>query len=331
MRVVSTFAGLGGSSFGYEQAGFEVVGAVEFQDDIADVYEANHSAPVYVHDLRDIAGGELREWFGDFDVLDGSPPCQAFSRNATRSLDPIDTPRAHADQSFQRSDDLIFEWGRLVTEAMPRYAVMENVAPLAEPMWRHYLTPLLFMLRKAGYHLDLHILKAEAFGVPSTRRRMFLLASRDKKWGPWEWPDPVVVGADSVLTPDATALVWRTGSEREYTRRTLRWPTPTITASGLGFGPHRQTALVTDDGLEVDPDSGSRLSPPIGFQAELTRAALHKPIRFLLVDEARRLMGMPELKWPAPASTAALWRMIGNGVPPLLTAAVAARVAAQAS
>ena len=253
MKVVSTFAGLGGSSFGYEQAGFDVVGAVEFQDDIADVYEANHSAPVYVQDLRDITGDELHDWFGDFDILDGSPPCQAFSDiTHTKADNLIDAERPHSDQSFQRSDDLIFEWGRLVTEARPRYAVMENVAPLAEAAWRHYLMPLLFMLRTAGYHLEVHILQADGFGVPSQRRRMFLLASRDDRWGPWEWPDQVVVGADSVLTGEA--LVWKSNPERTYLWRPLLWPAPTITATGVGFGPLMSTVLVTDDGMEVDPD-----------------------------------------------------------------------------
>jgi DNA (cytosine-5)-methyltransferase 1 len=321
VRVVSTFAGIGGSSFGYEQAGLEVAGAVEFQPDIAEAYRLNHPAPVLVADVRELSGRDLVAEFGSFDVLDGSPPCQAFSRLNTRSRRKYQEME-HGDGSRQRSDDLAPEWARLVAEARPRLAVMENVAALAEANHRAWLLPAVGRLRAAGYHLALQVLRAERLGTPSTRRRLILVASLD---GPprLSWPSLPPVPAAVAFPPEAEGLIAKDGVERAFQWRSLRRPSPAVSAQSFGFGGRNESAVVVDDGLERDPWTGCLLQPTRGrWLTELRAAARHRPIRFIASSEAAALMGFPELQWAPGTTRSRAWAMVGNSVPPPLSRAV---------
>lgn len=321
MNVVSTFAGLGGSSFGYEQAGWNVVGAVEFQEDIADIYRINHSkTDCWTVNVRDITGQDLRARFGAFDVLDGSPPCQAFSNLATTG--DRTSIKKHEDRSYQRSDDLVFDWLRLVEEARPTFAIMENVAVLASAKWQRYLLPLLHRLKQAGYQAEVQVLKAELLGNPSTRSRMIITAGLEQLPA-YVWPIGKPVAASTVLTGEA--LVVRTGPERRYRRRSLNLTAPTVTSSGIGFGPRHQASII-DGSLTHDPDLGDRLVRP--WQPEHARAGGHRPMRMLTVDEIRRLMSLPPMIWPTGLTHRRAWELIGNSVPPVLSRAVADRIAA---
>ena len=322
VKVVSTFAGLGGSSFGYTDAGHEVVGAVEFQADIAAVYRLNHPVTdCWTVNVRDITGADLRHRFGDFDLLDGSPPCQAFSLMGVKGKERT-AIRRHTDLSYQRSDDLIFDWTRLVQEARPEYAVMENVAVLAGPKWRKYLVPLLVQLKAAGYRIEVTVLQAELLGNPSTRTRLVIIASR-QALKPYRWPTKQPPAASTVLP--GHGLVIRTGSERKYAFRSLALPAPAVTATGLGFGARHHSALI-DDSIEVDPVFNERLIRP--WQGEAIRAGRFRQMRMLTIDEVRRLMSFPVLVWPSGITHLRAWAMIGNSVPPVLSQVVIDRIAA---
>src|SRR3990167_8489915 len=116
MKVVSTFAGCGGSSTGYEMAGCEVVAAVEWDDHAVQCYRLNHPRTHVFHgDIANITGAQILNAtgldVGELDVLDGSPPCQGFSTVGGRVLDD---PR---NQLFQQHM-------RLVRELRPRHVVI---------------------------------------------------------------------------------------------------------------------------------------------------------------------------------------------------------------
>ena len=326
MRVVSTFAGMGGSSFGYEQAGFDVVGAVEFQEDIAEVYELNHPARCLVANVRDVSGADLVAEFGEFDILDGSPPCQAFSTlNSGKTQAEKTSVGQHGDGSYQRADDLVFDWARLVVESMPRYAVMENVAMLANKKHRAWLWPALAELTGVGYRLSLQILKAEGFGNPSSRKRMVLLASRDHPWDEYEWPLSKMVPASVAFPDEAVGIVEKAKEDRGFRFRPITRPCPVVSSVGMAYGARGETAIIVDDGLTHDPITGSTLLPK-RWMTEMRVAAGHRPMRKFHTDEVRRLMSMPPITWPASVNSVRAWAMIGNSVPPVLTQAVAERV-----
>ena len=84
--VIDLFAGVGGLSLGFEQVGFDVVLANEYDKEIAAAYQRNHHKTKMV--VGDITALDLEETFGSFagkiDVIIGGPPCQGFSQKGQR-------------------------------------------------------------------------------------------------------------------------------------------------------------------------------------------------------------------------------------------------------
>src|SRR5690349_14191422 len=116
--AISTFAGGGGSSTGYKWAGYKVPVALEFVDKAAATYRANApSTHVIEDDIRNVSAADILNHagldVGDLDVLDGSPPCQAFS-NAGLKDKGWGEEKQYSGGYSQQTDDLFFEYIRLI-------------------------------------------------------------------------------------------------------------------------------------------------------------------------------------------------------------------------
>ena len=119
LTVASTFAGAGGSSTGWQIAGYRVAWACEFHPPAADSYAANHPGTILDRrDVRLVTGAEILDAAGPADVLDGSPPCQDFSMAGKRSRGWGEA-REHGDGTHQRSDDLFGQYTLPARRAAP--------------------------------------------------------------------------------------------------------------------------------------------------------------------------------------------------------------------
>jgi DNA (cytosine-5)-methyltransferase 1 len=170
--AIDLFAGVGGLSLGFEQAGFDVVAAVEIDPIHAAVHKVNFPrCSVICRDVRSLTGDEIRKVAGlrhqTVDAVIGGPPCQGFSLIGHRVLDD---PR----------NGLVFHFLRLVAELKPRIFVMENVPGMATASHTGLLSELIDRFRDLGYRVRLpyQILNAANFGVPQDRRRLFLVGAR---------------------------------------------------------------------------------------------------------------------------------------------------------
>lgn len=170
--VVDLFAGAGGLSLGFEQAGFDVVAAVELDPIHAAVHEFNFPyATTFCVDAAAITGQTIREQseLGDRELhaVVGGAPCQGFSLIGKRAMDD---PR----------NALLAEFARLVFELQPRYFVLENVAGLTVGDHRKLLDELVELVELNGYQVALpyKVLQAAEFGAPQSRKRLFLMGSR---------------------------------------------------------------------------------------------------------------------------------------------------------
>src|SRR4030095_8010470 len=141
-QVVSAFSGCGVSCLGYRMAGFDVKWANEMEPNAIECYRANF--PDSVLDARDIRAVEpaeileaLRMKPGDLDLLDGSPPCQSFSTAGKREKH-WGRVVAHGDGTTQRSDDLFFEYARVLRGLRPKTFVAENVSGLVKGVAKGY-------------------------------------------------------------------------------------------------------------------------------------------------------------------------------------------------
>jgi len=182
-NVISTFSGTGGSSLGYRMAGFRVLWASEFIDAARDSYRAN-AAPYTIldgRDIRQVTGAEILDAIdlkaGELDLLDGSPPCASFSTAGKRAAG-WGKVKKYSDKA-QRTDDLFFEFSRLLREIRPRTFVAENVAGLVKGVAKGYFLDILGELKACGYRVACKVLDAQWLGVPQARQRTIFVGVRD--------------------------------------------------------------------------------------------------------------------------------------------------------
>jgi len=167
--VVDLFAGAGGFSRGFLDAGFDVALGVEIDSNAARTYSYNFpNAVMLLDDIRDINGTDIIKYIGGKpDVVIGGSPCEAFTEtNPRRARDPLD--RLYVDELGR----LTLEFIRLVGELRPRVFVLENVVHIIDgPLKEALVTEF----ARAGYEkIFFNVLHAEDYGTPSIRRRVFI-------------------------------------------------------------------------------------------------------------------------------------------------------------
>ena len=181
-KVVSTFSGAGGSSLGFEMAGYSIVRAHEFIDEAANTYEANHiGTPVDRRDIREVSAEDILNAtglkVGELDLLEGSPPCSSFSTAGKREK-AWGKVKAYSDKA-QRSDDLFYEYARLLQGLQPKVFVAENVSGLVKGTAKGYFLDILKTLKESGYRVEVKLLDAQWLGVPQARTRVIFVGVRE--------------------------------------------------------------------------------------------------------------------------------------------------------
>lgn len=167
--VVDLFSGVGGLSLGFEQAGFDVVVAVEIDPIHAAAHKYNFpECTVLPKSISDVSSDEIKKAVlgQPIDVIVGGAPCQGFSLIGQRALDD---PR----------NSLVKDYIRLVSELRPKFFVFENVKGLTLGKHKKFLQEIVDSLTKAGYAITLpwKVLNAKNYGVPQSRERLFLLGN----------------------------------------------------------------------------------------------------------------------------------------------------------
>ncbi len=163
--VIDLFAGVGGLSLGFEQHGFDVTLANEYDPSIAAAYEKNHTHTKMI--VGDITSLDLQAVFGKYqgktDVVIGGPPCQGFSQKGQRKT-------IHDERNF------LFKYYVKVVELVhPTYFVMENVPNLLTAEKGYFLHEIIELFNAMGYQLKTGVLNASDFGVPQNRRRAVII------------------------------------------------------------------------------------------------------------------------------------------------------------
>ena len=356
--VIDLFAGCGGLSLGFEQAGFDIAASVEIDPIHSAVHEYNFPYSTAIcADIKNLSGADIRKKAAlenrDIDVIVGGAPCQGFSLIGKRSLDD---PR----------NQLISHFVRIIGELKPKFCVLENVKGLTLGKHSQFLEDLIAELKKLRYTvlLPYRVLNAADYGVPQNRQRLFLIAARYDQQLP-QYPSPAEVRVtvkDAIADlPDAekftelqeddsVPVVWNTKSEYALKLRGI-CPDP------QDFGYERKfnrDFLTSSRRTEHSDLSRSRfLSAPQGHtephsrffklawngQSNTLRAGTDsargaftspRPIhpelpRVITVREAARLHSYPDwfrfnkTKWHG-------FREIGNSVPPLLARAVGSAI-----
>ncbi|MCL2051609.1 MAG: DNA cytosine methyltransferase [Lachnospiraceae bacterium] len=160
MRTVDLFAGCGGMSLGFQEAGFDIVAAYEYWDTAAMCYENNFNHPVFRDDLTDFKTAIEKIKLLNPEIIIGGPPCQDFSHAGKR----VEGNRASLTESY----------AKIVSALKPNWFVMENVDRIKKST---AYSEARTILRNNGYGLTEIVLNASICGVPQRRKRFFCIGS----------------------------------------------------------------------------------------------------------------------------------------------------------
>ena len=185
-EVVSLFAGGGGSSIGYRMAGGKVLAVNEFIPEAVATYSANWPDTKVINgDIRGITAqdvlNEIGKQPGELDVLDGSPPCSAFSAAGAREKNWGKTKK-YSDASQANVEDLFFDYIRILDGVKPKVFIAENVAGIGKGAAKGYLNEIIREMRRCGYTVVCKVLNAKWLGVPQSRPRAIFIGVRNDIW-----------------------------------------------------------------------------------------------------------------------------------------------------
>ena len=184
--AVDLFAGAGGMTLGFEQAGFDVLASVEIDPVHCATHQFNFPmCSILCQDVAQLRGSEIRKKSAiggrEIDVVISGSPCQGFSMMGKRD---VDDPR----------NSLIFHFQRLVLELKPKFFVMENVPGIASGEHKELLNILINSFLEAGYKVEenYQVLNAVNYGVPQARKRLFLIGCK-KDFELPKYPQPTTI------------------------------------------------------------------------------------------------------------------------------------------
>ena len=191
-NVLSTFAGGGGSSTGYRLAGGKILAINEFVEEAQNTYRENYpNTTIIPGDIKKLTGTYLMEQAGvkvsELDILDGSPPCSAFSMAGSIShgggnthADAFGKTKQYSDiKGVSNVEDLFFEFLRVAKDIKPKVIIGENVEGLTMGEAKEYFHKIQNTFEKIGYLVVADVLNASYFGVPQSRKRCFFIGVRE--------------------------------------------------------------------------------------------------------------------------------------------------------
>lgn len=178
--AIDLFSGCGGFSYGFQQAGFEVILGVDNTDIALQTFEKNHQNSktllLDLHEESAIDRIEKSTEGKEVDVIIAGPPCQGFSLTGTRN------------ENDERNTlfNAVFKLAKRIN---PKAIIIENVPGLLNLYKGKAKKEIIELCEEMGYNCNPKLLYAPDFGVPQIRKRVFFVAIK-KELGTFEFPKP---------------------------------------------------------------------------------------------------------------------------------------------
>ncbi len=302
IRAIDLFCGAGGSSWGARLAGADIVAGFDRWDLAGEVHKRNFPEAQFLSGrLEDRDPANLKETLGRVDLILASPECTNHS------------PAKGSQPRCEMSRGTAFQVARYAEALQPRWLIIENVVNMRR--WARY-EEFLATLKELGYHVSPQVLKADHFGVPTSRRRLFILCDKERM------PSDVKPSSD-VKVRAAREIVDLNGNYRWSPLRTPRRAKATLERAERGIaavGRNRPFLMVY---YGSDHAGGwQSLDVPLRTITTVDRFAIVKPspeghlMRMLQVPELKAAMGFPKaFKFPSGTRREQI-HMIGNAVCP---------------
>lgn len=315
LTVASLFAGAGGSSTGYRMAGCKVVWVNEFIEAARDTYQANWpDVEINPNDIRTLTGREIPP----VDILDGSPPCASFSMAGRREKGWGKVKNYSGTE--QRTDDLFFEYSRILSVVRPKVFVAENVTGLVRGNAKIYFAEIMKALRAHGYAVSARVLDASYLGVPQARQRVIFVGVRSDLGKAPVHPGPLPY---RYTLRDALQGV-QPGLSRPMKKGTRTWAMWHITKRGDRFTESVHSMF----GMQGKWHTHLRLDwdgiPPTIMAGGAAHYHPDEP-RSLSIPELKRVCSFPD-DYEFTGGFAKQWERMGRSVPPLMMKAIATTI-----
>lgn len=330
---IDLFSGCGGLSHGLEMAGHKCLLGVDANKDAIASFAANHhNAAVYLGDIKKLNEKKLKELLAGqrVDMVVGGPPCQGFS---TVGRGQVEDER----------NQLFREFVRIVKITNPKIILFENVTGLVAKKNQEILKKIFQYFERLGYNMDARVLSAEEFGVPERRRRTIIMGVKDG-----ECLFPVAThglrGGKKVMTV-AQALKNLKSSKGAIYNHDIK-----LAQLAKAEDRERLKFIPAGNGIRYQEDEKKFLPKKLWYgidwkelregrfrQTRLQRLPLNEPSptiltartsyyhpvepRYLTPREAAACQSFPN-DFVFHGSQTAVFRQIGNAVPPLLARAL---------
>lgn len=297
LKVFTTFSCGGGSSFGYKLAGCDVLGNVEIDEKMNQLYKRNHK-PKYnfnmdIRKFKKIPNDQLPEELFDLDILDGSPPCSSFSMSGSREKAWGQKKKFKEGQAEQTLDDLFFDFIDVVAKLKPKVVIAENVKGLVAGNAKGFVREIVKRYKEAGYDTQLFLLNSALMNVPQARERVFFISRRsdlnlpkvDLKYK----GQPITFGEvekhlknplGKAITPSVRKYFFQSkagqslskvhpkGSFFNYYKLDREKVCPTVTASENNLMHYREPYYISDEaviGIQTFPQDYDFLDQPVKY------------------------------------------------------------------
>ena len=173
LRAISLFSGCGGLDLGFSAAGFSILGHIELDKSIEEIYRANFPCSITLgYDITQITDEEITSWknrFGEIDIILGGPPCQGFSLAGKRN------PEDERNKLYEY-------YAKILRIVQPKVFVMENVSLLTSMRAKDgnlVIENIKNEFSKSGYSMAIKEIDVKQYGVPQSRNRIIIVGTRN--------------------------------------------------------------------------------------------------------------------------------------------------------
>lgn len=360
MKAISLFSGMGGDTLGMEQAGVEVVAFNEVEPSCVKVHLDNFPESTFLRvpdipistpaeikkagNIQSVPDSVFEPYAGEVDIVFAGFPCQGFSH-------------AGKKQDNDPRNRLFYEFLRVANIVKPRFIIGENVPGLLRRKTDggecQVIEKIADEFAEIGYKLTWKVLDASNYGVPQSRKRLFIVGFRNPdEYTRWSWDSveshkvsttptirsildthclrgamplgsDVAGGLNTVThSEDVLRLLsddWEENSE-EYEKETHPYVRVKVGDGELSFGkrasPTHSEILSPDKPCKTLISTYSRM-PRLLVSVGGDEVDSPRWIRRMTPREGKQVQGFPEdFKLDAAANITATWVMIGNAVPP---------------
>lgn len=320
LKVISLFSGCGGLDLGFENAGFEIVYANDFDKQIEETFEKNHGVPLDVRSISDVKSSKIP----NADGIIGGPPCQSWS--LAGAMRGINDERGR----------LFYEYIRILKDKKPLFFVAENVPGIISSAHLPEFKKILAEFEKIGYNVSYKLLDARDYGVPQERKRVIVVGYKKDLGKTFEFPEPTHPKEKWVTLKEAIGDLPESVPARDKNKANGKLKMPNHEHMNGGFSTiyMSRNRRKNWDEQSFTIQAGGRHAPLHPSSSKMRKLEADKwefedanpKHRRLSVRECARIQTFPDDFIFCYDSIADGYKMIGNAVPVILGETIANKI-----